>query len=66
MGKSNRQWAKDKLRASTNSATSAMAHLEPVIKTYEEHHPEIAQMLTMAQLVMAEARDLVVKIDNSF
>lgn len=66
MGKSNRQWAQDKLKASINSANSFIAHLEPVIKTYEKDHADISQMLTMAQLVVAEARDLVNKLRNEF
>lgn len=66
MGKSNRQWAQDKLKASINSANAFIAHLEPVIVTYEKDHSDISQILTMAQLVVAEARDMVDKLKNEF
>lgn len=66
MGKSNRQWAQDKLKASVNAADNSIAHLEPVIKTYEKDHADIAQILTMAQLVMREARDMVQRLSAQF
>lgn len=66
MPKNTREWAHRKIASARGNVDWCGTHLEDVKQTYQDAHPEISEVLQLAQELLAHLDEMLVSLVKSF
>lgn len=66
MPRNTREWAHRKISQVDNNLSWGLMHLEDVDKVYKDQHPEISEVIIIAQTMIVQTQDLLKKLVQSF